>query len=137
MKKQAIYWVLPLLLQFSFFANANNLTCLGKQETINNQINIAEKMNNHHQLTGLKKALDDVTTHCDNDKLKEKYQNKVKEKLAKLKEKQSDLHEAKLKGEASSKISKQEQKVCKAEKELKKAQDQLNDFYQALQQESH
>ena len=97
MKKQAIYWVLPLLLQFSFFANANNLTCLGKQETINNQINIAEKMNNHHQLTGLKKALDDVT----------------------------------------SKISKQEQKVRKAEKELKKAQDQLNDFYQALQQESH
>ena len=94
-------------------------------------------MNNHHQLTGLKEALDDVTTHCDNDKLKEKYQNKVKEKLAKLKEKQSDLHEAKLKGEASSKISKQEQKVRKAEKELKKAQDQLNDFYQALQQESH
>lgn len=126
-----------LLLSFNVMVNAkdvNGLTCLGKQNSLNKQIEYAKKIKNQYQLKGLEKALDEVTAFCNNDNLKEKYQEKVKAKLENLHEKQESLHQARLKSDAE-KIAQQEKKVSKAEKELKQAQQQLNSFYQALESE--
>lgn len=126
-----------LLLSFNVMVNAkdvNGLTCLGKQNSLNKQIEYAKKIKNQSQLKGLEKALDEVTAFCNNDNLKEKYQEKVKAKLENLHEKQESLHQARLKSDAE-KIAQQEKKVTKAQKELKQAQQQLNSFYQALESE--
>lgn len=126
-----------LLFSFNVMVNAkddNSLTCLGKQNALNKQIEYAKKIKNQYQVKGLEKALDEVTAFCNNDNLKEKYQEKVKAKLENLHEKQESLHQAKLKSDAE-KIAQQEKKVSKAEKELKQAQQQLNSFYQALESE--
>ena len=126
-----------LFFSFNVIANAkddNSLTCLGKQNALNKQIEYAKKIKNQYQVKGLEKALDEVTAFCNNDNLKEKYQEKVKAKLENLHEKQESLHQARLKSDAE-KIAQQEKKVTKAEKELKQAQQQLNSFYQALESE--
>lgn len=134
MKKLFKISLITLTMAASSYAVADQfdgLTCAGKKEAIQTQLDYAQKANNTYRAQGLQKALDDVNTYCTNESLEEKYKDKVEDKLENLQDKQEDLQEAQLKGDPQ-KIAKRESKVKAAEYELKEAQDQLDAFYKAL-----
>lgn len=122
-------------LSFSSLASDyDGLTCSGKKNAIQTQIDYAKKANNTYQVQGLEKALSDVNTYCNNSDLEKKYKVKIQDKLKDIREQEVDLQEAKLKGDAA-KIAKREAKLSEDQRELKNAQDQLEAFYKALKAE--
>ncbi len=91
--------------------------CQEKEQEIKREISYAEKHNNQHRISGLKKALSEVQANCSDSQLRADHQKKIAEQKEELAERRQDLAEAKEKGDAE-KIAKRERKLEEAQNEL-------------------
>ncbi|OCG07765.1 hypothetical protein A9G13_06010 [Gilliamella sp. wkB178] len=129
--------ILALVSLFSLASYAANqdedqqLTCSGKKQAIEEQINFAKKNNNIHRVQGLETALNEVNTHCTDAELENKYKKEVSEKTAKVTERQQELAKAKVEGKQQ-KIADKQAKLKDAESELAAANAKLAKFYQQI-----
>ncbi len=91
--------------------------CQEKEQEIKREISYAEKHNNQHRISGLKKALSEVQANCSDSQLRADHQKKIAEQKEELAERRQDLAEAKEKGDVE-KIAKRERKLEEAQNEL-------------------
>lgn len=117
--RHATLLALPLFV-FSTLSAAAESGCAAKAQEIQQQIDYATQHGNTHQIDGLKTALSEVQTHCTEDGLQNKRQNKIDKKQHKVTERQQELKEAQQTGKAD-KIAKKQRKLEEAEAELKEA----------------
>ncbi|OCG03148.1 DUF1090 domain-containing protein [Gilliamella sp. wkB112] len=132
--KLSILVLVSLFSLASYAANQDEdeqLTCGGKKQAIEAQINLAKKNNNIYRLQGLETALNEVNTHCTIAKLEDEYKKEVSEKTAKVAERQQELAEAQAKGNQQ-KIADKQAKLKDAESELATANAKLAKFYRLI-----
>lgn len=113
-----------LILPFLAFAGASHAaaeTCASKQQKLETEIQYAQKHGNSHRVAGLKKALNDVKTHCTDAGLAAERQKKVEEKEARVQQRERELREAQEAGKTA-KIADKQKKLDKAQAELQEAQ---------------
>lgn len=91
--------------------------CQEKEQEIKREIGYAEKHNNQHRISGLKKALSEVQANCSDSQLRADHQKKIAEQKKEIAERRQDLAEAKEKGDAE-KIATRERKLEEAQNEL-------------------
>ena len=114
-----------------FFASAHATDtaalkgCAAKEQNVRNQIARAESAGNSSEVSGLKKALEEIQDHCTEAGLKRERENKVLEAKHEVSERQADLDKAMKKGDAE-KINKRKEKLAESRKELQDAVDQLD-----------
>ncbi|ENV16661.1 DUF1090 family protein [Acinetobacter guillouiae] len=100
-------------------SNAQNFqSCESKQQEIESKLKIAIQHNNRYEINGLKKALKENQTHCNNVTLKQKTDTKIKEKEVKIQKLKSEI-QLEQKSENLNKIKKKERKIKVLENEIK------------------
>lgn len=103
-------------------ANAKSLTgCDAKRAQLQQQINYAKQQGNVHQVRGLQRALKANHANCDDESLKNKAQDKIKDKQADIRELNVDLQKARSEGDQK-KIREKQQKLRDAKRDLQIAQ---------------
>ena len=111
---------------FSFAHAASDLTgCAAKKHEIEQQIEFARKHNALSRISGLEKALNEVTEHCTDSDLLQQRQAKVAEKQMKVREREQELAQAQASGRPG-KIEKRQQKLDDARQELAEAEQALS-----------
>lgn len=103
---------------FSTVALAATSPCVEKAQNITREIHSAEQHHNSHRVAGLKKALQDVQAHCDDEKTVSGQRKAIAEKREDVKEQQKQLAEARAKGDAQ-KTAKRERRLTEAQRKLK------------------
>lgn len=88
--------------------------CASKAQNIQQQIDYATQHGNIHRVTGLKKALSEVQTHCTNAQLRAERQKKVDEKQSKVAKRQQEMKQAMQTGNLE-KVAKKQNKLAQAE----------------------
>lgn len=125
-----------LAILFSIGAYASDhvegLTCEGKKQAIEIELEQAKNHTNTHKVEGLQKALEDINNHCSNNDLEEKYKKKIQEKTDKVTKRTQELDQAKTKGNKQ-KITKQQTKLTDAKQELNEVKAELAKFYKELE----
>ncbi|MBP1131906.1 MULTISPECIES: DUF1090 domain-containing protein [Serratia] len=118
--RQSMLLALPLfaLPALSFAAEDG---CAIKAQNIQQQIDYATQHGNTQRVAGLKKALNEVQTHCTPASLQADRQKKIDEKQRKVTERQQELKEAQQTGNLE-KVAKKQKKLAEAQAELKQAQ---------------
>ncbi|NDJ56251.1 DUF1090 domain-containing protein [Enterobacteriaceae bacterium 4M9] len=99
--------------------------CEQKAKSIETRLFFAEKHSNSNEIAGLKKALQEVRSNCNDADVLAERQKKVAEKRADVAERRQELTEAQAKGDAN-KIAKRERKLAIAEQQLKALEAQSN-----------
>lgn len=129
--KKLPFIIVTLLLPLSAYSH-DFLTCAEKEDSIKQNLSIANAKQQTSKASGLEKALDEVQQHCTNDNLLKKYQNDIEEQKAKISEIQQDLSKAQRKGDAK-KITKLNKKLAQKQSKLKKEEQQLTQFKAKLE----
>ncbi|MWP47030.1 DUF1090 domain-containing protein [Gilliamella sp. Pas-s27] len=128
--------ITTLAILFSIGANAydhvEGLTCEGKKQAIEVEIEQAKNHSNTHKVEGLQKALEDINNHCSNNDLEEKYKKRVQEKTDKVTQITHELEQAKTKGNKQ-KMTKQQTKLIDAKQELNEVKAELAKFYKEIE----
>ncbi len=129
-------WLVPLfslttlLFTHSSFAAQ---TCGEKEAALKAQLNIAESHNNAAQVRGIKKALNQVQTHCTAESVRTDAEQDVQKLQRKLDDKHQDLREAK--HDLQRAISKDDrQKIEKYQREVVEEQHDIATLNQQLTQ---
>lgn len=99
--------------------------CLQKQQSIQQELEMARESGNKARIYGLEKALRENQQHCTDVGLLQERQEKVAEKQQKVAEREADLQKAQTSGRRD-KIEKQQRKLTEAREELADAQAELN-----------
>lgn len=121
----------------SFTTNAANkdeiggVTCEGKKQAVQTQIDYAKKLGNQHQIQGLEKVLQDINNYCTNSDLETKYKKKVADKTTEVSKRIQELAQVQVKGNKE-KIANRQEKLNKAEHELTEVKTKLVQFYKGL-----
>ncbi len=119
--KQVQFTTFTLLAISSFsFGNESCVElkgCAQKTCQVEKQIEIAKKNGNSHKIDGLTKALDEINTHCSDDKIIADIEDDLSKANDELKEHQEDLKEAQAE-EKSDKIEKYNAKIKEDEAEI-------------------
>ncbi|SCB74789.1 DUF1090 domain-containing protein [Gilliamella intestini] len=125
---------LAILFSIGVYASdhVEGLTCEGKKQAIEVEIEQAKNHNNTHKVEGLQKRLKDINNHCLNNDLEEKYKKKIQEKTYKVAKRTQELDQAKTKGDKQ-KITNQQIKLADAEQELNEVKAELAKFYKELE----
>ncbi|OCG49200.1 hypothetical protein A9G35_12330 [Gilliamella sp. Choc5-1] len=128
--------MITLIISFSIGVYASDhvegLTCEGKKQAIEVEIEQAKNHTNTHKVEGLQKALEDINNYCSNNDLEEKYKKKIQEKTDKVAKRTQELDQAKTKGDKQ-KITKQQTKLTDAKQELNEVKAELAEFYKELE----
>ncbi|MGV3345965.1 DUF1090 domain-containing protein [Enterobacteriaceae bacterium LUAb1] len=98
-------------------AQATRVLCQQKEQAILKEIEYARQHNHPYRVNGLERALNEVRTHCTDDKLRADHAKKITEHEAKVAKREQELREAQEKGN-SSKIEKRERKLTEARQAL-------------------
>lgn len=109
------------------------LTCLEKEQSVKTELESAQKNQQIGRVEGLTKALEEIQSHCTDDKLLSKYEDEVKESQQEVEEKTEKLKKAQADGRQD-KITKSQRKLKEAQAELKEAQDELAQFKAKINQ---
>ncbi|VEI65441.1 DUF1090 domain-containing protein [Serratia rubidaea] len=118
MQSKCILFVSSLMLAgITLPSQASGISCESKKSELRTQIDYARSNGNAHQVSGLEKALREVTEHCSDELLRQENQLKVQEKENKVAERQRELAEARQSGNQE-KIDKKLKKLREAEEEL-------------------
>jgi len=99
--------------------------CLQKQQSIQQELEMARESGNKARINGLEKALRENQQHCTDAGLLQERQEKVAEKQQKVAEREADLQKAQASGRRD-KIEKQQHKLTEAREELADAQAELS-----------
>ena len=102
-------------------AGSRDSGCRIKEENLERKLEYARSANNHWQVAGLEKALDEVRRNCTEPRLKARNESKIRDKQEKVREREAELAEARAKGDPQ-KIAKRERKLREARAELEEAQ---------------
>lgn len=117
--------LLLLALPASAALAQSNLTgCAAKKDDIQQQIDYAKAHNNSYRLSGLEKALSEVSAHCTDASLRAEREADVAKKEQKVAEREQELAEAKATGRPD-KIQKKQEKWDDAKRELADAKASL------------
>ncbi|CAI0997156.1 Uncharacterised protein [Serratia grimesii] len=119
--RQSMLLALPLLFACPALSFAADNGCTIKAQNIQQQIDYATQHGNTQRVAGLKKALNEVQTHCTPASLQADRQKKIDEKQRKVTERQQELKEAQQTGNLE-KVAKKQKKLAEAQAELKQAQ---------------
>ncbi|MTD37968.1 DUF1090 family protein [Erwinia sp. CPCC 100877] len=106
------------LFSLTAVAQASSSPCREKEQSILKEINHAGQHDNEYRLSGLKKALNEVRAHCDDDRVRAEHRKEIAEKRGDVAERRADLEEAKREGDPE-KIAKRERKLAEEVSELK------------------
>ena len=105
---------------------ATELTgCAAKKHEISQQLEQARARGNSNQVSGLEKALSEVTANCTDSGLKKERETKVLEAKHEVSKRQADLDKAMKRGDPE-RIDKRKNKLAESRKELQEALDQLD-----------
>lgn len=108
------------LLTLGSLAHANTL-CQQKEQAVQHEIDIAQKYDNQHRVSGLQQALSEIRANCSDAGLKKARQEKIKQREQKVAEREQELQQEKAAGGNHEKIGKREKKLSEAQLELKEA----------------
>lgn len=109
------------LLSLGTFAHAGSL-CQQKEQNVQNEIEIAQKHDNKHRVSGLQQALSEIRANCNDANLIKTHQEKIRQHEQKVSERERELQQEKAKGGNGNKIKKREKKLEEARNELKEVQ---------------
>lgn len=119
MKHQIIFGL--SLLTLASFAQADTL-CQQKEQSIQQEIEMAKKHDNQRRVNGLERALTETHANCSDAGLNEAHQQKIKQHENKVTEREQELKQEKAEGNDRDKIAKREKKLAEAQHELKEVQ---------------
>ncbi|CAY72935.1 Intersectin-1 (EH and SH3 domains protein 1) [Erwinia pyrifoliae DSM 12163] len=110
------------LLTVGTFAHAGAL-CQQKEQAVQHEIDLAEKHDNKHRITGLQQALSEIRANCRDNDLKKTQREKIRHHEQKVTERKHELQQEIAKAGSREKIDKREKKLSEAQRELKKVLD--------------
>lgn len=119
MKHRVIFGI--SLLTLATFVQADTL-CQQKEQSIQKEIDIAQKHQNQRRVNGLERALTETRANCSDAGLKQAHQEKIQQHEKKVTEREQELKQEKAKGDDREKIAKREKKLAEAQHELKEVQ---------------
>lgn len=99
-------------------AQAAPSPCEQKAQNIEREMTSAEQNGNSYRLSGLKKALEEVRSNCNDANVLAEHHKDIAQKREDVAERRQELAEAKAKGDPE-KIAKRERKLAEEEQELK------------------
>ena len=109
------------LLTLATFSQAASL-CEQKAQSIQHEIDMAQKHDNQRRVNGLERALTETRATCSDARLRDARQEKIKQHQKKVAEREQELKQEKAEGDDQDKIAKREKKLAEARHELKEVQ---------------
>ncbi len=108
-------------------------TCAEKQQQIDNQMQYARANNNQRQINRLNAQKADIAQNCNNNDLRQKYQQKIAKLNNKIDETQRKLTKAQAKGD-NDKVAELQNKMNENTAKLQQAKQNYARFEQAAKQ---
>ncbi|VTT27645.1 periplasmic protein YqjC [Klebsiella pneumoniae] len=108
------------LLALATFSQAASL-CEQKEQSIQHEIDLAQKHDNQRRVTGLERALTETRATCSDASLRDARQEKIKQHQQKVAERAQELKQV-ADGDDQEKIAKREKKLAEAQHELNEVQ---------------
>lgn len=108
-------------------------TCAEKQQQIDNQMQYARANNNQRQINRLNAQKADIAQNCNNNDLRQKYQQKIAKLNNKIDETQRKLTKAQSKGD-NDKVAELQNKMNENTAKLQQAKQNYARFEQAAKQ---